>query len=357
MRSGLATRILLGGAAVAVVAVALALAGDARADAPRDLLANGSFEAGKGAPEGWQRPDGLTSLWVEEGHGGGHCMKFDTDVKLAELHARKAEMERDPPPLARPKSPTKHPDYDTVAGVEGVAFYSDFLEVKPGMRYTLQLSARALKAGMTPKVFVKGYEETHEDVIDGAGKRVNRTFRRVRYKVSLDCKCDLTWNDFQCAVNPTVDGPEVRWVRIMIFCYWPQGTYWVDDVHLLEAGEDPGASERWKSKAQTRAADEKRALEGELEKARETLRIVTRALERYEAETGAYPTTSRGLAALWAAPEGVKRWNGPYLPELDLDPWGSPYRYSWPGKRNPGAYDLSSCGPDGVDGGGDDIEN
>ena len=43
--------------------------------------------------------------------------------------------------------------------------------------------------------------------------------------------------------------------------------------------------------------------------------------------------------------------------EIPLDPWGNPYIYECPGKRNTAGYDLSSMGPDGRAGTDDDITN
>ena len=40
-----------------------------------------------------------------------------------------------------------------------------------------------------------------------------------------------------------------------------------------------------------------------------------------------------------------------------IDPWGHPYIYEYPGKRNPSGYDLISAGPDGQMNTGDDITN
>ena len=78
-------------------------------------------------------------------------------------------------------------------------------------------------------------------------------------------------------------------------------------------------------------------------------------------DNGRYPTTEQGLAALIAkpaAPPEPKNWKGPYIESTDLpkDPWGADYIYRNPGERNPNGYDLRSLGPDGQDGGEDDIE-
>lgn len=54
------------------------------------------------------------------------------------------------------------------------------------------------------------------------------------------------------------------------------------------------------------------------------------------------PNTEEGLESLVNA-EGV---NG-VLVNIPFDPWGRPYQYRYPGKRN--AMDLFSLGPDGVE--------
>ena len=81
------------------------------------------------------------------------------------------------------------------------------------------------------------------------------------------------------------------------------------------------------------------------------------ALDLFEVDTGAYPAAEQGLAALRAEPSGVENWHGPYLKQDPADPWGRPYRYLYPGARNPQDYDLFSLGPDGTEGSRDDIGN
>ena len=86
------------------------------------------------------------------------------------------------------------------------------------------------------------------------------------------------------------------------------------------------------------------------------------ALDLYELDNGAYPTTEQGLQALLTEPASAPvppDWKGPYLKkrEQPKDPWKNPYVYAYPGQHNPGGYDLYSRGPDGAEGGGDDITN
>ncbi|MCM8812731.1 MAG: type II secretion system major pseudopilin GspG [Candidatus Omnitrophica bacterium] len=84
------------------------------------------------------------------------------------------------------------------------------------------------------------------------------------------------------------------------------------------------------------------------------------ALDLYELDNGAYPTTQQGLAALREKPTTPplpKNWNGPYLKKKYLDPWGNVYQYVFPGVHNKDGFDLYSFGKDGVEGGGDDVAN
>jgi general secretion pathway protein G len=81
------------------------------------------------------------------------------------------------------------------------------------------------------------------------------------------------------------------------------------------------------------------------------------ALNTFEADTGRYPTTEEGLAALLANPgvSGGGSWHGPYIAKWYYDPWGCNYIYICPGTVHPGSFDLLSVGPDGREGTADDI--
>lgn len=88
-------------------------------------------------------------------------------------------------------------------------------------------------------------------------------------------------------------------------------------------------------------------------KARVDIAGLKTALNMYKLDTGLFPTTEQGLAALETAPQGVKNWQGPYLQEqLTTDPWGNPYDYRFPGSRG-NEPDIISYGADGVPGGED----
>jgi general secretion pathway protein G len=76
-------------------------------------------------------------------------------------------------------------------------------------------------------------------------------------------------------------------------------------------------------------------------------------LDLYRIDSGMYPTTEQGLAALRerpATPPEPRGWKGPYArKDIPLDPWGNPYVYRSPGQH--GDYDLLSYGADGREGG------
>lgn len=75
-----------------------------------------------------------------------------------------------------------------------------------------------------------------------------------------------------------------------------------------------------------------------------------RALDAYRLDTGSYPTTEQGLAALMLRPNDEGKWNGPYLQKaVPPDPWGRPYVYRSPGQT--GDFDLVSYAKDGQPGG------
>ena len=82
------------------------------------------------------------------------------------------------------------------------------------------------------------------------------------------------------------------------------------------------------------------------------------ALDMYELDNGAYPSTEQGLSALAiksAMAPAPTNWRGPYLRKLSKDPWGNDYVYVSPGLHSKDDYDLYSYGPDGIESQDDDI--
>jgi general secretion pathway protein G len=84
------------------------------------------------------------------------------------------------------------------------------------------------------------------------------------------------------------------------------------------------------------------------------MQMLESALDAYRLDTGAYPTTEQGLAALNEMPtiNAPMNWRGPYLRKaVPVDPWSRPYTYVYPGELNPTGFDLYSLGADGLIGG------
>lgn len=87
------------------------------------------------------------------------------------------------------------------------------------------------------------------------------------------------------------------------------------------------------------------------------LQTVGQALSFYQIDNGSYPDRRQGIGALWAAPEGLDSWAGPYVRRAEqlTDPWGRPLRYTPLSGRD--GFELVSLGADGQEGGrGEDAD-
>lgn len=75
------------------------------------------------------------------------------------------------------------------------------------------------------------------------------------------------------------------------------------------------------------------------------------ALGQYHLDTGSYPSTEQGLAALRNQPAGAEQWHGPYLQkDVANDPWSHAYVYKYPSDHGD-EPDIVSYGADGQPGG------
>ena len=77
---------------------------------------------------------------------------------------------------------------------------------------------------------------------------------------------------------------------------------------------------------------------------------ISNALDLYKTEFGRYPDSDDGLSRL--VEEKILKEK-----KVPQDPWGNEYVYIYPGSNNEDGFDLYSFGPDGKDGGNDDITN
>ena len=78
---------------------------------------------------------------------------------------------------------------------------------------------------------------------------------------------------------------------------------------------------------------------------------ISAGLDLFRLDNARYPTKDEGLDALFEAPDGLPRWQGPYLQKRETlqDPWGFPFRYESPGQH--GEVDIYSYGADNAEGG------
>lgn len=77
---------------------------------------------------------------------------------------------------------------------------------------------------------------------------------------------------------------------------------------------------------------------------------ISNALDLYKTEFGRYPESEDGLMRL-VEEKILKEKKAP------KDPWGNEYIYIFPGNNNGDSFDIYSFGPDGKEGGSDDITN
>ena len=84
-----------------------------------------------------------------------------------------------------------------------------------------------------------------------------------------------------------------------------------------------------------------------INKAKQDIRALEEALNRYKLDNYDYPSTEQGLESLVKKPTGSpepKRWKGPYVKKINQDPWQNDYEYLNPGTH--GKVDVFSGGQD-----------
>lgn len=88
----------------------------------------------------------------------------------------------------------------------------------------------------------------------------------------------------------------------------------------------------------------------EIAVAKTQIEAFDKALDTLRLDVGRFPTTEEGLNALLTQPNGMSKWNGPYLKkQVPLDPWGNAYAYRSPGQNKD--VEILSYGKDGQAGG------
>jgi hypothetical protein len=198
----------------------------------KNLVKNPSFEDGTWFPTGWAKVDGLTSFWVPRDDGKGKCIVHDTEVLTSQAYPwwekmKKGEVTAKDAPKKLPVGPGEI--YATVGGWEGVQYYSDLIPVKPKMRYRITVDIKANWGGIFfPKAWVKGYGDKTDAFT---------TQKRELYNAYLALRTETKgkeWETFTRTFNPTLTTPDVKWMGVMLYSYWPLGKYYWDNVVITE---------------------------------------------------------------------------------------------------------------------------
>ncbi len=230
-----------------------------------NLLPNGDLDEPNDAGDGpahWQSPDALVVHWIQE-EGRGRVITIDTDVYQRqaydwwiERYLRGAAL--DYAPKRRPTSGAK---YDTIAGLDGGFYWSDPIAVKAGGAYRVYVDAKGPKA----KVFIRGYVNEPTVSFGDEAPAVQQIFRQargepdkdadgrpVRYRLRYSYTTWFavggsdewtTYTHFQPRhPNNREITEDVRWIRIMLYPYWPPATYQFDNIRVVEVSPEEDRS-------------------------------------------------------------------------------------------------------------------
>ena len=79
----------------------------------------------------------------------------------------------------------------------------------------------------------------------------------------------------------------------------------------------------------------------------------------YKMLAGFAPTTQQGLEALYVKPSTppVPKRHASAGKGVPNDPWGNPYRYRNPGKKDASDFEIYTFGPDGIENTDDDMSS
>ncbi len=261
LRTTLLVALLLGGLGLAASAVPAQKAEEkppAKKEA-KNLLPNGDFERGTDTPTGWQVVDGLTTFWVGDADPKrGKVLKIDTDVYQSQGYEWWAKIVKGAKAKDAPKKkPTVGDKYDTLAGLDGVWYWSDFVPVEKGKAYWLTMDVK----GDGVMAWLVGYNEKESNAFGadanafqefliekklGKPRDVKRGFAGIINKYSFRGQLNGRyakplpngWKRYErdtLVFRPTSKHtPKVRWMRVLILPTWPPATYYVDNVRLTE---------------------------------------------------------------------------------------------------------------------------
>lgn len=132
---------------------------------------------------------------------------------------------------------------ESIAGLNGLACFGDWIYAQPGARYRMAVTYRS--DGPTMLNFIKGYALI--DAGDGLGLRRREVYRRQFPKLG---DTGGQWKTAVVDFVPSVLPPgrsgrvpyELKWIRVELYGYWPKGRMYIKDVMLKLV--EPGAATR-----------------------------------------------------------------------------------------------------------------
>lgn len=218
-----------------------------------NLLPNGNLDEGENRPIHWQAIDGLSTFWVKDNDPQrGRVLKVDTDILQSQGYAWWVKIAKGANPADAPKKlPTVEPKYDTLAGLDGVWFWSDPIPIEKGKSYWLTVDVK----GPAMLVWLVGYPEQPDtsfgadngafvEVLQNAeGKKTPNVRGREAFihkyiwKGQLAVGGSSEWKTYSRRdkpFQPTKFTPKVKYVRVMLYPFWPPGQYYIDNVRLVE---------------------------------------------------------------------------------------------------------------------------
>jgi hypothetical protein len=227
-----------------------------------NLVPNGDFEEGDVTPRGWQTIDNLCAYWVKDDDPAhGKVMKFDTDVYQKEAYAWWVQIAKGASPLKAPKkTPTVGDKYDTIAGLDGAWFWSDYIPVKKGKAYWFTLDVKGPEImtwlvgypekgstafGSEAKAFQEVLQEANTGKKPDRGRNFESIIARYVWRGQLKASGGpngwRTNSRRELPFRPTISAGRpngVKYVRVLLYPYWPPGEYYVDNVKLVELADD-----------------------------------------------------------------------------------------------------------------------
>ncbi len=128
-------------------------------------------------------------------------------------------------------------------GGYGTDLFSAPIAIKPNVRY--RVSGVAKSAGPKQILFVKGFasvtrridgvEKTADEIVYQMKKEIDPTKDWKSFSMEFDIRPAKVFSDFQ---------HEVKYVRVLLWAYWPAGTCWYDDLVFEELGPVADAGKR-----------------------------------------------------------------------------------------------------------------